>query len=72
MYSLPENMPANFTNCIENFLGPEICGSPVVIGSKLDNDERNNLNRPLGIEELDETVKKLNIRWPEILERAFA
>ena len=58
MYSLPENMPANFTDCIENFLGPEICGSPVVIGSKSNDDERNNLDRPLGIEELDESVKK--------------
>ena len=72
MYSLTENMPANFTDCIENFLGPEICGSPVVIGSKSNDDERNNLDRPLGIEELDESVKKLNIRWPEILERAVA
>jgi hypothetical protein len=44
----------------------------VVIGSKLNDEERNNLDRPLGIEELNESVKKLNIRWPEILERAFA
>ncbi len=60
-------MPANFTDCIENFLGPEISGSPVVLGSKLNNDERNNLDRFLGIEELNESVKKLIIQWPEIL-----
>jgi hypothetical protein len=39
----------------------------VVLGSKLNNDERNNLDRFLGIEELNESVKKLIIQWPEIL-----
>jgi hypothetical protein len=62
LYSLPENMPADFSNCIENFLGPQICGNPVVQNSKLSEDERNDLDRPLGITELDESVKKLNLR----------
>jgi hypothetical protein len=38
LYSLPENMPVDFSNCIENFLGPQICENPVVQNSKL-NDE---------------------------------
>jgi hypothetical protein len=62
LYSLPENMPADFSNCIENFLGPQICGNPVVQNSKLSDEERNDLDRPLGISELDESVKKLNLR----------
>ncbi|MFN9901583.1 MAG: hypothetical protein ACK55Z_22930, partial [bacterium] len=62
LYSLPENMPADFSNCIENFLGPQICLNPVVQNSKLSDEERIDLDRPLGITELDESVKKLNLR----------
>jgi hypothetical protein len=62
LYSLPENMPENFENCIENFLGPEICANPVVVNSKLSETERNELEQPLSLNELDESVKKLNLR----------
>jgi hypothetical protein len=62
LYSLPEVMPEDFTNCIENFLGPEICQHPVVTNSKLNEDEKNNLESPLNISELDESVTKLNLR----------
>ncbi len=35
LYSLPEDMPDDFSNCVEDFLGPEICQHPVVTNSKL-------------------------------------
>jgi hypothetical protein len=55
-------MPGDFTECIEKFLGPEICQNPVVLNSKLDQDEKDNLDQPLRIGELDEAVKTLNLR----------
>ncbi len=62
LYSLPNDMPADFTNCIEDFLGPDICRNPVVENSKLDQNEKENLDQPLRISELDEAVKNLNLR----------
>jgi len=62
LYSLPNDMPADFTNCIEEFLGPDICRNPVVENSKLDQNEKENLDQPLRIGELDEAVKNLNLR----------
>jgi hypothetical protein len=62
LYSLPEGMPNDFSNCIENFLGPEICANAVVQDSKLTADERELLDRPLSITELDESVRKLNLK----------
>jgi hypothetical protein len=54
-------MPVDFTECIEKFLGPEICQNPEVLNSKLNQDERDNLDQPLRIGELDEAVKTLNL-----------
>jgi exonuclease III len=62
LYSLPEGMPDDFTNCIEDFLGPDICTNPVVVESKLTEEERDLLDRPLSIIELDESVRKLNLK----------
>ncbi len=62
LYSLPADMPADFTNCIEEFLGPDICQNPLVVNSKLDENERELLERPLSIAELDESVNSLNLR----------
>ncbi len=62
LYSLPADMPADFTNCIENFLGPEICQNPLVVNSKLDDNEREWLECPLSLAELDESVNSLNLR----------
>jgi len=62
LYSLPEDMPDDFSNCVEDFLGPEICQHPVVTNSKLNEEEKNNLESPLNISELDESVTKLNLR----------
>jgi hypothetical protein len=62
LYSLPNRMPADFTNCVSEFLGPEISRHPVVTGSKLDEHEKALMERPLDIAELDESVLKLNLR----------
>ncbi len=62
LYSLPEDMPDDFSNCVKDFLGPEICQHPVVTNSKLNDEEKNNLESLLNISELDESVTKLNLR----------
>ncbi len=49
-------------NCIENFLGEEILLSPIVQNSKLTVGERESLDRPLTIDELDKSVEKCNPR----------
>jgi hypothetical protein len=51
-------MPADFTNCVSEFLGPEISRHSVVLGSKLDENEKILMERPLDIAELDELVLK--------------
>jgi hypothetical protein len=43
---------------IEDFLGPEICNSNIVRDSKLTQGEKNWLDRPLTMAELDISVKK--------------
>ena len=55
-------MPVDFTDCVSDFLGPEICRHPVVLGAKLDENEKNLMEMPLDIAELDESVLKLNLR----------
>ncbi len=62
LYSLPNRMPADFTDCVSDFLGPEICRHPVVLGAKLDENEKILMERPLDIAELDESVLKPNLR----------
>jgi hypothetical protein len=52
----------NFDNCITDFLGQEICESPVVRNSKLTADEREALDMPLSIGELDESLNNCNLK----------
>jgi hypothetical protein len=47
-------------NCINDFLGPEICNNPVVINAKLSGDESLFYDRPLTVQELDKAVNKTN------------
>jgi hypothetical protein len=56
-----DNIPLPET-AIEDFLGPEICNSALVRDSKLTEAERAQLEAPLSIEELDNSVKKAKIR----------
>jgi hypothetical protein len=50
----------NFENCIENFLGPDLLQHPVVQGFKITATERERLDRPLTLLELDNSVKNAN------------
>jgi hypothetical protein len=47
-------------NCIEEFLGPEICNNPIVTGSKIPPDLRDSFEIPLSIIELDESASQGN------------
>ena len=50
----------DFKGCIEKFLGPDICEHKIVKESKLSNSERDSLEKPLDISELDKAVKEAN------------
>jgi exonuclease III len=61
IFEIPkEEKNFDFENCIERFLGPEICNNPIVKNSKITPAENLMLNAPLTIEELDLAVKKAN------------
>jgi hypothetical protein len=47
---------------IEEFLGPAACSHPLVTGSKLTEAEREALDAPLRIEELDVSLNKANVK----------
>jgi hypothetical protein len=47
-------------NCIENFLGPEICNNDLVKNSKLSADETAFFDRQLSLNELDLALSKIN------------
>ncbi len=52
----------NVQGTIEDFLGPEICAHPMVLGSKLNMLEKNHLDRPLDVAELDKALLEANLR----------
>jgi Reverse transcriptase (RNA-dependent DNA polymerase) len=47
---------------IETFLGQEICNHPVVLNSKLTEQEKNSLELNFTVPELDEVIKDLNTK----------
>jgi hypothetical protein len=47
---------------IEDFLGPDACAHPLVTGSKITEAEREALDAPLRIEELDVSLNKANVK----------
>jgi hypothetical protein len=59
LYKNPARMPANFDNCVEEFLG-DLINHPVIRGCKLTEDEPMRLERPFTVEELDESLKSCN------------
>jgi exonuclease III len=61
LYKNPNNMPANFDNCVENFLG-ELVNHPVIADSKLTEEERNRLEADFSVEELDAALETCNLR----------
>ena len=62
LYTVPVGAPINYDGCIENFLGADICAHPLVLNSKLTDEEKADLDSPLTLTELDGAVKKLNLR----------
>jgi hypothetical protein len=47
-------------DCIQNFLGPEICNNEIVLNAKLTVQEKNLFDTNLSIQELDSALAKLN------------
>jgi hypothetical protein len=62
IYRKPAGDRNNLTNCIDDFLGSEILASPIVSNSRLSQSERDTLDRPLTIDELDDSMESCNIR----------
>jgi hypothetical protein len=53
--------PIDYDTCIQEFLGPDIINNPVVLNSKLTVQERDDLDRPLTLQELDDSIKNCNM-----------
>ncbi len=47
---------------IDNFLGPHISNHPLVLASKLNEQEKEELDAPLSLDELDKSLLKANLR----------
>jgi hypothetical protein len=63
IYSKPkQDPPIDYTRCIEEFLEQEILNNPVVTNSKLTVQEREDLDRPLILGDLDESSKNCNLK----------
>ena len=60
LYRKPVPPPLGYGNCVERFLGPEICINPIVTGSKLNNDEAALFERDFTLEELDKALEGAN------------
>jgi len=60
LYSLPESDLEFDTNCIYEFLGDEICNSPIVNASKVPLFIKDELELEISLIELDESVKQGN------------
>jgi len=61
LYKNPENMPNDFSNCVEDFLG-DLVDHPVIRDCRLNDEDRRRLDAPLTAEELDEALKNCNMR----------
>jgi Reverse transcriptase (RNA-dependent DNA polymerase) len=55
-------MEGRYNDCITRFLGPDIINHPVVQSSIVTADERENMDRPLTLEELDESLNNCNAK----------
>jgi len=60
LYKKPADEPASHENVIEDFLGPDILGSDIVMNSKLTAQEAESLDSPLTIDEFDKAVLEGN------------
>lgn len=62
IYEKDVNEPEDYTNVIEDFLGPEILNNPVVRSSKLTEAESGNMEVPIATLELDKAIESANMR----------
>ena len=60
LYRIPPDAPVELDGCIDTFLGPEICNNPAIKAMKINQAERERLDSPLTLEELDNALKKSN------------
>jgi exonuclease III len=61
LYKNPHNMPLNFDNCVENFLG-DLVNHPAIVDKKLSDEERTRLEADFAAEELDAAMDTCNLR----------
>jgi hypothetical protein len=62
LYKKPVDERLVYDGCIEEFLGEDICNHRLVLNSKLSEAEKNDLDVPLTIEEIDRSMEKANMR----------
>jgi hypothetical protein len=62
LFKKPDTDIVDYTNCVQNFLGPAIMGSAIVQGSMLTDTVRNSLDQPLTIEEINKSMEKANFK----------
>jgi hypothetical protein len=60
IYAKDPNEPESLENCIENFLGPDLLNHRVVRDSKLNEEEKTQLDQPLTLEELTSSLNGAN------------
>ena len=56
LYKTPVPPPIGYENCVERFLGPDICGNPIVTGSKLSNADAELFEGDFSLDELDKAL----------------
>ena len=62
LYKIPEGDPILAANCIEDYLGEDICNSNVVRNSRLTEPEKLTSEAPLTLLELDNSLGKANMK----------
>jgi len=62
LYKKPVGAPVHSEGAVREFLGPEIASHPLVTGSFLSEEERNGLETPITLEELDKSLAGSNMR----------
>jgi hypothetical protein len=58
----PNVVETNSVTQIENFLGPEVSNRPEVANSKLSEEEKNDLESPLTLQELEKSINSANMK----------
>jgi hypothetical protein len=61
LYKNPPDVPLNFENCVENFLG-DLVDHPAIADRKLTMEERDGLEADITVDELDAAMDSCNMR----------